>query len=186
MYINNITNIFPIVNRCNSLVFKQFCGVFFTQLLEIQLFFCAIINIMKTLKPAPVAGFGVYNGLRLTAIELFEWSITLLVQNCKNPKSGVSNISLFYYLQILQNLLKNCKAFPRTTCGMISQDFLPTNVRLETSLCRILEARGGCNGRLLYFTPSNFCRIVNLTPVRYNGGQLYNFGHYYPKTPVIL
>lgn len=46
--------------------------------------------------------------------------------------------------------------------------FLPTNVRLETSLCRILEARPGqIPGFCFFFKP------VNLTPVRYNGGQVY-------------
>lgn len=77
------------------------------------------------------------------------------------------------------DLLKNIKVFPRAARGI---DFLPGDLRLETSITRILEARGRETALLIF----NFYRSVILTPVRSNGGQVYNFGHFYLKTPVSL
>lgn len=180
MYTNNLTNILSIINLCNSLVFRVFCGVFFPQFIDSQLLFCAIINIMKTLKPAPVVGFALYNGLRTTALSKINLLITSVTQFTLLPKSGTIKVQNFLSLASPTGLLKNLKVFPRTS---VRNDFLPENVRLETSLFGILEARGGCNGLLLSF----FLRPhVIKTPVRYNGGQVYKTRPLLPLNPRYL
>lgn len=113
-------------NRSISLIIRGVLVVKSSQFVVCQSSYSTIINIMVTMKPAPVAGFGVYNGLILTAKNTITFLNTLVTQNTCNSKSrGVSNILNFLSLQ-------NSFAFT----------FVRTNSDLELSVHQIFVGKG--------------------------------------------